>query len=595
MRFKTTLFLVIVLASLVAVIQFYGGREEEGPQGPTQLFPGVNFNSVDRIELALFVRQEAVLERRSSGRWGVVHPFRDDARADEVERILIALEEGVKEEVISRDGSVDFASKGLDPVQMSISFRAASGTHRLDIGTRDPLGAEVFVTVDGGKILYRTGSNILNFMKMNPETLRDSRLFRIDPNVVDGISLVGPEGTVLVAERQRGRWRIVEPIKDDANGGSLQNLLARLGRLEADSVYDESPSAESLTSCGFDDNTWTITLKSGNMERAVVFAPKELGPSAAVFCRRVGGEAVLLTGRSQFNSLPTELDRFRLRQIFPQVREHVQSVTVEGTGGRRLVLKRDKGQYFSIREPFNASADNMSDGDMTPVARFFSSLFSIEAKGFVTDGTEELPADLAPFGLDEPRIRVSVYWEQGVMSRTVTIAFGKGAGELVNATRSDKPRIIYSVERESLDFLEQDPLLLRDRRVFYQEIGDVIRAEFLCGKQSFSMEREGQRKGGFFQNDPDQRFQVFMNEMMRERVVCFEPGESLPGDNRFADSWGTVRYFVEEKGKERYEVLAEFGARAEGGFYGRSSDIPTGVYILPRGFRERFAALFTDL
>ena len=243
MRFRTTLLLILALAAVVLLIHFEGGGEgEEKPKAPTALFPGVVYGSVTRIELTMAYGLKAVLERDgATGRWKVLEPFRDEARTEKVEQLLNLLDGDTREKVFVPGEKTgvrpDLSTKGLDPPRMSIVFTGVRGTHRLNIGLRDPLGSEAFVTIDSDPALYRTGSNILNFMNMTPEDLRDDRLFRIDPLVVDEVSMRGPEGMVLRAQRALGDWRIVEPIRDDADNGAVQNLVTRLARFKVKNIF----------------------------------------------------------------------------------------------------------------------------------------------------------------------------------------------------------------------------------------------------------------------------------------------------------------------------------------------------------------------
>jgi len=86
-----------------------------------------------------------------------------------------------------------------------------------------------------------------------------------------------------------------------------------------------------------------------------------------------------------------------------------------------------------------------------------------------------------------------------------------------------------------------------------------------------------------------------MNKLEKELVVRLEPGASGAGDARFAEVWGAVRYFIDEPYKPAAEVTAEFGKRADGGFYGRISSLGQGVFVLEEDFMTRFSRLFEGL
>jgi hypothetical protein len=590
MRFRTTLVLIVVLAAVALLIHYHGGDDEPEPQGPGPLFPGVVFPSVDRIEATMFLGRRAVLERDpGTTRWMVREPYEDEARVEIVQQILAALENNVRIELAPEAAAGDLKAKGLTPPRGSIAFRDARGIHRVDIGDRDPLGSDVFVTVSGSKALFRSGSNLLNLMEMNPEDLRDRRLFRIDPRLVDTVRLEGPDGTIMHAESSFSLWKITEPIKDEADSAGIQNLITRLSRFKVKSIFFPDATEADREAYGFGSGTFRLVLKAGSLQRAVIVAPRVLGPSGAVYCVREGDGSILTIDRGEFTRLVLDLDRFRSRSLVPQVREDVRSVAVTRAGEKHLLLKKDRGRFFSIGHPFEALADNIGDENISPVSTFLGALFSIPVDDFVAVDVE----DLAPFGLDDPLWKVEVRWERGSTARKVDILFGGGGGGFVNALRSDKPGFVYSVKEEDIAFLDEDPLYLRDRRIFELGLLHVLKAEFTLGGRTFAIARSGPGKA--FEDDPNQRFQEFLNELEKELVVRLEPGPSGEGDERFAEVWGSVRYFIDEPYKEAEEVLAEFGARTDGGWYGRISNLEQGVFVLAEDFMTRFTRLFEGL
>jgi|GEM_PF-2743472 len=592
MRFKTTLILILVLVAVVLLIQYTGDEGDVQPAGPDPLFPGVNFNSVDRIEMEMYMGQKAVLERNTiSGRWWILEPFSDQANQGLVETILATLEENIRVEVAPSLDGVDLTSKGLHPAQRAIVLHDSRGTHRLNVGLRDPLGTDVFVTLEGYDALYRTGANVINLLEKNPPDLRDDRLFRIDPLIVDAVEISGPEGLLISAARKRSDWRIVAPLEDEANNSTVQNLITRLCRLKVNKIFLESPSEEELEAFGFSGGTFRIVLRSGNVERAVIFAPQELGPSGSLYCTRKTDDAILIIDRTEFTRLNTNLDTYRSKQLVPAVREDLHSLAILRGAETWLVLAKDRGIYFSIKAPFEAPADHIPDGDWTPVSFFLSQLLSLQADDFVS--TSATADDMPALGLDVPAWRVQIRWKRGGSVRSMELAIGGGGGDFVNAVRSDKPRFVYSMRADLLEFLEKDPLLLRDRRVFYEDLINVNKADFMLGSRTFTIARAG--SGGAFQDDPNNRFQVFLNELTKELVLRYEPGASKPDDPRFAAVWGAVRYHVDEPGRTAREIFVELGTENLDGYFGRSNEIDRGTFVVEKELFEKFNRLFEGI
>jgi len=587
MRFKTTLILIVLLAVVVYLVYRFGDDTTPAPQAPERLFPGVTFSSVDRIELAMYVGQKAVLERKS-GRWKMVEPYQDEAQFEMIQQLLFALEENVKVELPMQGADVDLVAKKLNPPTRWIEFRHAGGTNRLNVGALDPLGSEVFVTIDEGRTLYRTGRNLHNFLEKNPFDLRDERLFRTDPLLVDQIIIERAGTVVMRAEENRGQWKILEPIKDDADSGKVHNLVNNLTRLDVGRIVSQSATDEEIAECGLTRDTLRVVLKSDVLEWAVIMAPRSIGPSAALFCMREGGDQILTLKRSDFNRLKFDLEHYRSTTILPPVRENVTSIAVQRGEEQWLLLKK-ADKYFQIDVPFKAPADHIVDGDVTPVSLYLSRLFSMQSKAFVADDA----ADLAPFGLDEPEWLLYIRWKRGVTHKKIELRISAERAGFRNVVVKDKPRFIYSIKADDIDFIAEDPIFLRDKRIFNQDINKVMKAVFCLGEKSITIERP--RPGKYFEGDRDNKFQELMHELKRETVVSFEADRSAEDDPRFQAVWGSVTYFVNEVGTGLREIKVDFGQKTSDGYYGRSSDMTRGIFLLKKDFFGRFTREFEGL
>ncbi len=624
MRFKTTIILVVLLVGIVLLIRYSGDEPAETERADEPLLPGVLFGTVDRIELTMSFDRKAVLERGEFGSWNIVEPYRDAVRKEVVEQIISVLAQNLREEAAPLLEGVDLKTKGLDPPAGSIKVRDARGEHLIDIGIRDPLQAQVFVVVDGVNKLFRTGSNVLNVLeRMNPSDLRDKRLFRIDPNIVDQIVVEGPGKVVIHAERKFGQWKIVKPIEDEADSGRVQNLVSRLAALEIVSVFALHAGEEAKRECGFGPQAGgfgqgaggfgpqaggagvlRVVLKSGGASKCVVFVLGTPGPAGSYFCMREGENDILTTDRSSFGRIPFELNLYRSKVLIPRVREDVTEVSVKKGEEIWLVLSKDKGRFFSIKEPFEAPADNVLDGTTTTVSDYLGKIFSIRANDFVAEEAE----NPAQYGLNEPLWSVGIEWLRGNRPRSFAVAFSlkeedraendEGGqalrpGTFLYAARSDKPGFVYSVKAEEIAFLETDPLLLRDKRFFYQDLLYIQRALFTLGDKSFAIVRSV--PGKYFEDDPNSRFQEFLNLLKDERVVRYELGPSVTEAPGFDTVVGSIRFIVAEPGQKPREIVVEFGEEGPDGVRARSSDLDRGVFVLKKELLGKYEQLFQGL
>jgi hypothetical protein len=164
---------------------------------------------------------------------------------------------------------------------------------------------------------------------------------------------------------------------------------------------------------------------------------------------------------------------------------------------------------------------------------------------------------------------------------------------MVFAARVDKagPISVFKLATKDLEPLRQDALLLRDRRIFPQDVAIIQAAVFRKGDKLFSIER-GEK--GFFLDDPDSRFQQFLHRMKDTLVVRYLADPSLLDSPLFAVVKGAVELKLQEEG-ETSEVVVQFGTSCPDGRHGRISDQPRGIFIVGEDFMHEFDQLFKDL
>lgn len=600
MRIVTTLILALILAAVFVLIYFFGEDRETAPEGKQPLLPGFVRNAVERIELTLYLKRKILLERRGGGRWEILEPFQDDARVEQINQLLDIMESNTRVAVPLKPEERDLPSKGLGPPEHYLKYQDGRGTHTLFIGRRDPFKSETYVMMEGDDALYLTGSNLLNVLQLNPENLRDDRLFKIESRLVNEVIVSSTEGTVLHAYQRAGSWQILAPIKADAESSRLQNLVNRLCGLEVESrSYTGEITEAVMREVGLTGPVLNISLVAGSLSRKVVIQGLDegTGPGGDFFCRRDDEDVIVTVSAPEWLRIGSRLhfNYYRSRVLLKPVREQLQDLKIWKDEELHLALERiPNTPYFNITHPFKAQGNNLKDGGTSPIYMFLVKVDGIridEAGGFVADDV----TNLSDFGLDPPAMRLELMWKEGGSRRKASLAFSRPTGTgRIYAVRMDRPGSfsVYSVKPESLEPLNKEPILLRDPRIFPQDVGAIQEACFFVKERQFAIKRNEQ---GFFQKDPDNRFQQFLHDMVRIKVVRFLAEPLNMEDPRFASMEGAVDLKIQEEGKNARELRIEIGAQSTDGWYGRMSDLPQGLFILPENFMEEFAKRFKDL
>jgi hypothetical protein len=341
-----------------------------------------------------------------------------------------------------------------------------------------------------------------------------------------------------------------------------------------------------------EEAAYRITLKAGStIQKQVIMETQGLGPGGDFLCIRDREEAIVSIQRSHLERISFKLNSYRSRVLLEPKREAFKTFRVWHDDELKLELKRmEEERFIQITYPFKAMADNVSDGNETPIYTYFTKIDGIRIVDFVSDEVN----DLAGYGLDRPRVKAEFIWKEGGTVRTALLLFGKDAGDgKVYAAKKVKHAIssVFTVKEKDLEPLVRAPILLRDRRIFPQDVENILSAAFERQGAAWTIERS---REGYFREDPESRFQQFLHTMARTQVVRYLAEPHDLKDPRFRTLEGAVLLTLRD-GEEEKTVKAEIGAREEEGWYGRISTRPEGIFLLDRAFMLEFRKLFQNL
>ncbi len=172
--------------------------------------------------------------------------------------------------------------------------------------------------------------------------------------------------------------------------------------------------------------------------------------------------------REETERLEGQLVQFEIEDV-----ERVEVTTENGT----VLATRSEGQW-SILEPAPVAADGEAIDSLVDRVR------NARHERVVAEAAE----DLAPFGLDDPSVRVSIGITGGAQ---VTVAVGKDTpvGPNLYVTTGDD-RTVYSIARTLRNGLDKNLLDLRDRTVLDFEESAVEAIEITTPELTTSLQRD---------------------------------------------------------------------------------------------------------
>ena len=289
------------------------------------------------------------------------------------------------------------------------------------------------------------------------------------------LALERPGEDKIVFARSDGEWRIAEPIDAPTDDWAVEAVVTTVANLRYIHKYAEDDpecprddlthlSAPQQTVTLTDDKSRTCTIKIG------LKAP--LPPAGRTYVQLAGDKHVYVVEADLQTALGKTLREYRQKYITRFENEQAERITVRGNENYRLVKV---GNKWSIDSPVSAPANHEK------VNSLLQAVSDIRADNFIDDN----PKNLAPYGLDKPRLVVTVELSPPAQAHTtapatqpvpkgkvISVAFGARAEENVFVKLTDKPWV-FSAAKSDLKDLQPKLSDIRDKRIL-ETVGEEI-------------------------------------------------------------------------------------------------------------------------
>jgi len=294
-----------------------------------------------------------------------------------------------------------------------------------------------------------------------------AKLVAVDKTKVTAIDLVAPDHEVALAKTDKG-WRLTKPVDAPADDGAVTALIGALADAEVQKTIDELPS--DLAAFGLDKPTVTVKVTAAGTESPPVAVGKNTAIGGKTYVRKGDEPKLYLVASTLGFALNKQAKDLRDKQLLNFQDDAVTRVDIMAENGQTTSLKR-KGKDAWTVDPGGYAADP------TEVRSYLSSLRATRAVDFPDDAA----TDLAKYGLDKPRLQVTVVaGKEG--ADTHTLLFGKdttqGSQTQVYVKRADTPTV-FAVGDWTFRTLSKDAPQFRDKTVFAfdpSRVGHIVLA-----------------------------------------------------------------------------------------------------------------------
>jgi Domain of unknown function (DUF4340) len=295
---------------------------------------------------------------------------------------------------------------------------------------------------------------------------KKEKLVDVERDAITGVTLDFPDRQIVLL-KEDGAWKLTKPLEAPADETAVNALLGVLTGAEVQRTLDELP--KDLAPFGLDrpDPTVQLTVATGSVPPIHVGKQTKIGSKTYV---RLGDEPKLLLSTSNLKlGLDKQAKDLRDKTLLSFEDDAVQRVEIASPAGQPVVLVRKDGDHWVV-EPGDYPAD------VTEVRSYLSSLRATRAVDFPA----EAPSDLAPYGLDAPRLIVTVTMGEGDAAKSQSLSLGgetaEGTSKRLFATSTARTGVV-TVGDWSQKNLDKSVGTFRDKTVLAFDPENVGRVE----------------------------------------------------------------------------------------------------------------------
>lgn len=326
-------------------------------------------------------------------------------------------------------------------------------------------------------VIAIAGVVYFRFFEMKRPSTEEARqqaqnVVNFDRNKIDGIVIKNGDQQIEIRRREN-KWRLETPIKDQADGALVGNLLSDLESWQKDGTIpakDIEADKSKLTEYGLDNPKLKLKLLGQGRPPEIWFG-KDAALEGRMYVRLQNSKQTFLARQSIRKDIDKKPEEFRDRKLTDLTTAQVRRITLKTPSGEMDLEKKD--DHWDVIKPLRARADDGKVGDL------ISQITSARIQQFVADDG----GDLRPYGLAEPRGSITLFNEAEKKDQKVEIGdsikvFGredKGQTlQIGSVPEKEKDQIyvrfaprgsVYTLPKKTEEILSTKPADLRDNHL----------------------------------------------------------------------------------------------------------------------------------
>ncbi|HID95370.1 MAG TPA: DUF4340 domain-containing protein [Candidatus Latescibacteria bacterium] len=293
------------------------------------------------------------------------------------------------------------------------------------------------------------------------------KVFPFEEDEVKGLSLRYSGRTVVCSKEQEGEWKITSPVETDGDKTAIERIVTDLRNLKFDRVVVDS--AAQLSEFGLSDPEVEVSLELEEGATDTLLLGDKSPTGSYVFAKRSSQPEVFTLSAWTLDSMRKTLYDLRDKRVLAFEKDEVKKLELSQKGKKIVCTKSDSKWQMEV--PIRVKADK---GE---VEGMLNKLNNSRVKEFVS----EEPKDLSKYGLDKPRLEVTLWIGEHMAKKLLKIG-NMDRDRYYAKDESRNP--VFLVESDLVKELGKEVFDLRDKTVAEFEKDDVNRVELVYADSS---------------------------------------------------------------------------------------------------------------
>ena len=369
MQFRNTIIVLVLLILVGGYIYFFqAGKSEEETK---KLF---NIKADDITRIVLKYPDQEIEVARTNGAWKLVKPIKANADPSAVSTLTHEIADADVKRTVD-DNPTDLAPFGLAKPDVTVVASTRDKTlPGVEVGRKSPIGYSVYIkTTDNPAVLLTSGA-FGPGTKRTVSDLRDHTLMSFKVDDVNKLTVKQDGLPPVELEKEQGNWKIVKPVKYNADSNGVRTLLASLSNARIDEFTSDNPA--NVSRYGLDKPALEVSIYTGpgQSHQTLEFGQREAGPGKDDYYVQRGDKPNVYTVHNYvFSDANKSLNDLRDRTVVAFDPDKVQQIKFTGNGKSFSVAR-------ATDDKWTETDGGKSDADPAKVRQFLDRLHESQGR-----------------------------------------------------------------------------------------------------------------------------------------------------------------------------------------------------------------------